>query len=88
MRRASVVILALFMTMWKTPALAKDDECSALIRRIDRILTMAKLRPEDAARVRRLREQGLALHRQGRPDCIAPLNEAAVLLGIKKAGEK
>lgn len=82
-----VMLLGLLL-MTGTPALANVDECGALIRRIDRILTMAKLRPEDAARVRRLREQGLALYRQGRPDCIAPLNEAAVLLGIKKTREK
>ncbi len=70
--------------MTVTPAPANVDECGALVRRIDELLTIAKLRPEDAARVRRLREQGLALHRQGRPDCIVPLREAAILLGIEK----
>lgn len=65
-------------------ALAKDTDCGDLIRRIDRMLTMAKLRPQDAAHVRRLREKGFALHSQGRPECIVPLREAAILLGIEK----
>lgn len=65
------------------------DECRDLIERIDNVLTKVKLRPRDAALVRELRSKGIALQREGRyTDCMGPLKEVAVLLGIDTARQK
>jgi hypothetical protein len=62
----------------------KSDDCAALLDRINEALTISKLTPEDAARVEALRDEGAASHRAGRcNECIEPLRQAALLLGIE-----
>jgi hypothetical protein len=66
------------------PALpAAGPDCAATLARIRATLTIAKLRPADAARVEALVGRGETLLNQGnRTDCQTPLREAAALLGI------
>lgn len=80
--RLGVVMLAISLGS-VSPALPGD--CRALIGQIDWILTRAKLMLQDAARIEELRDEGLRLHTAGRhPECITPLKQAAVLLGLEK----
>lgn len=59
-------------------------DCEELIARIEWILARAKLTPTAARRVRELKDEGIRLHRAGRyPECMAPLTQAAALLGLK-----
>lgn len=65
-------------------ALSADaGDCVALLARIRSTLQIAKLRPADAARVEALRDRGESLLAVGNlTGCLAPLREAAAILGI------
>jgi hypothetical protein len=66
------------------------DSCDELIRRIDKSLKIAKLKPNDAERVRGLRLKGMTLRKAGhsQDECMDPLMEAAILLGLEAPAKK
>jgi hypothetical protein len=79
-------MLLLAAALAAAPAAAADPASyAALGRRIDAAMVNAKLGPEQASEVRRLREESEALQRQGKPgQATEKLAEAAQILGVKQ----
>ena len=58
-------------------------DCPSLVREIDRVMQRAKMMPGVQREVQHLRDRGAGLHEAGQhPQCLAPLIEAAQILGI------
>jgi hypothetical protein len=90
MRKLGVWIVAICMNIMFGGGPTMASNCDELIRQIDKALTMAKLRPGDAARLRDLRSRGDALRKTGHPEgkCMEPLMEAATLLGLEAPAKR
>jgi hypothetical protein len=62
----------------------EDDDCSALLKKINDVLYTSKLLPEAAARIEALRNKGAALYGAGQyQECMGPLRQAAQLMGME-----